>query len=333
MQQEDVRQLRQWIYGYQIAQAIHVVARLGVPDLLEREALDADTLARRAHCDVDALRRLLRALSTLGLFRQEGEDGWAHTPMSRLLVSGVPGSQDFAACIYGDEHYRAWAELHACVKSGTPRFDALYDMDYFSYLEQRAASDAKLDGYLRHDADIRLSALLDAFDFSSVRHLVEVGGDRRLAAGLLDRHPALRVTLFGPEPERDDAGPEAAWIRHAAESGAVLPGDGDVYLLSQILHRFDAHGAQAVLRACRAAMPDEARLLIEEYPVPEGEGLAPGRWMDLNMMVVCGGRERTLRDYEALIDSAGLCLVACHEAAGRPAVLECRVAAVKAGGA
>ncbi|AEA65552.1 methyltransferase [Burkholderia gladioli] len=333
MLQDDVRQLRQWIYGYQIAQSIHVVARLGIPDLLAREALDCAELARRAGCDADALRRLLRALETLGLFRQDGEDRYVHTGMSRLLIGGEPGSQDFAACIYGDEHYRAWSELYASVKSGTPRFDALYGTDYFSYLERQGQSNAKLGGYLAHDAAMRLDALLAAHDFAATRHLVEIGGDGRIATALLARFPALRVTLAGPPPltasgadgadSGADPAPDARLRLAPGELGAVPPGDGDVYLLSQILHRLDAAAAVALLAACRAAMRDGAVLLIQEYPVPESGSLAPGRWMDLNMMVVCGGRERTLREYEALIDAAGLKLVTHREGAGQSAVLAC----------
>ncbi|UVS82793.1 O-methyltransferase (plasmid) [Burkholderia glumae] len=326
MLQDDVRQLRQWIYGYQIAQAIHVAARLGIPELLAREALDCAELARRAGCDADALRRLLRALETLGLFRQEGEDCYVHTRMSRLLVGGEPDSQDFAASIYGDEHYRAWSELYASVKSGTPRFAMLYGTDYFSYLERQAQCNAKLGRYLDHDATTRLSALLTAHDFSATRHLVEIGGDGRIATALLAQFPALHVTLAGPPP-LDLGSVTGDRLRLApGELGASPPGDGDVYLLSQILHRLDAAAAVALLSACRAAMRDGAVLLIQEYPVPESGALAPGRWMDLNMMVVCGGRERTLREYEALIGAAGLNLVMHREGAGQSAVLACAAA-------
>lgn len=323
MRQDDVRQLRQWIYGYQIAQAIHVAGRLGIADLLAHETLDCGQLARRAECDADGLRRLMRALETIGVFRQEGEDSYAHTDMSRLLISGAPDSQDFAACIYGDEHYRAWAELYTCVKRGEPRFGALYDTDYFSYLERKSEVDGKLGKYLEHDSAGRLSALLDAYDFSSTRHLVDVGGDGRMVPTLLARFPALRVTLFGPQPVHlhDDADGRSLHVGGVWHS--AVPANGDVYLLSQILHRFDADGVRAVLETCRAAMDERAVLLIQEYPVPEEGSLAPGRWMDLNMMVVCGGRERTLGQYEALIEAAGLTLVRCSQGAGQSAVLQC----------
>lgn len=325
MRQDDARQLRQWIYGYQIAQAIHVAARLGIPDLLAREALDCGQLALKAGCNVDALRRLMRALETLGIFRLEGEDVYVHTDMSRLLIA-EPDSQNFAACIYGDEHYRAWADLYECVKSGEERFLKLYGTGYFSYLDRQSEVPGKLQQYMEHEAAERSRVLLDAYDFSSKRHVVDVGGDGRFVSALLQRCPATRATLFGPEQYRfqGDADGRARYV--AGDVRTTPPADADVYLLSQILHRFDDAEALAVLAGCRTAMARDAALLIQEYPLPDDGALAPGRWMDLNMMVVCGGRERTRGEYEALIRAAGLASVVRHQGAAGLEILECSLA-------
>lgn len=264
---QDGMQLRLWIFGFQISQAIHVAARLGLADLIEEQALAADTLAERAGCNSDALLRLLRALASIGLFAETAQ-GFAHTDLSRLLRRDHPHSQYLPAAVYGAEHYGAWGDLQQAVRSGEPVFQQRHGFDYYRYLERQAKNPGVYQDYLANDEALRNRAIHAAYNDNAREQWVEV-------------------------TEHDD------------EPAA----NADVYVVSHRLHRLDDTPAVALLTRCRHAMPPDSRLLVIELMLHDQPGFDPGRWMDLNSLLLCGGRERSQAGYVELAAWAGLRLL------------------------
>lgn len=267
---QDSMQLRLWIFGFQISQAIHVSARLGLADMIEEQALATETLADRAGCNRDALQRLLRALASIGLFTETPE-GFAHTKLSRLLRRDHPHSQFLAAAVYGAEHYGAWGDLLQAVRSGEPVFQQRYGFDYYTYLERHAKVSGVYRDYLAHDEAQRNNAVHSAYD------------------GYL----------------RDQ------WVEVTDHDGEFAA-NADVYVVSHRLHRLDDAPAIALLNCCRRAMHADSRLLVVELMLHDQPDFDPGRWMDLNSLLLCGGRERSQVGYVELAAQAGLSLVSAR---------------------
>lgn len=318
MNMDDVRQMRLWIFGFQISQALHVAAELDIASRLAAGPLRCEALADAARCDNDALYRLLKALESVDVFR-EGPDGtFSNTPRSQLLVRGE-GSLQLAAAVYGGEHYRAWSELLDCIRQGKERFSPMHGMDYFSGLEQWAAAPGKYRRYVEEDDERRTGAILQAYDFSGLAHLVDVGGGgSRFVQRLLAAHGQMRGTVFDTAlPARLAQEPEDTALagRFAFCEGDFrerVPAGADAYLLSHIVHRLDDTDAIALLRRCREAMAPGGRLLIVEMMLKPDQPQDFGRWMDLNTLLVCGGRERSVADYAELLANSGLRLAHTH---------------------
>lgn len=281
---DDSAQLRLWIFGFQISQALHVAARIGLADLLDDQALEAASLAERAGCNADGLSRLLRALCGIGVFAETAE-GFIHTSLSRRLRRDHPQSHYLAAAVYGVEHYQAWGDLLAAVQSGEPVFEHRFGHDYYTYLENLAHTCEVQRDYQQRDESVRKQALGEHYSTRELGALVEVDG------------------LGGP-----------------------VPHDADTYLLSHRLHRFDDAPALALLVHCRQAMPTHSRLLVVELMLREQPGFDPGRWMDLNSLLLCAGRERTQAQYLALAREAGFTCAAAQLLRNGMTVLELHLA-------
>lgn len=281
---QDSAQLRLWIFGFQISQAIHVAARLGLADLLEEHALTVAALADRAGCNHDALLRLLRALAGIGLFAETPE-GFVHTSMSRLLRRDHPHSQFLAASVYGAEHYGAWGDLWQAIGSGEAVFQQRHGLGYYDYLAHRAKVPGVYRDYQARDEALRTVAVQAAYDGCAFDGWVEV----------------------------DE--PNGEWVANA-----------DTYVLSHRLQRLDDAPAIAALTRCRQVMHPDSRLLVIELMLHEQPGFDPGRWMDLNSLLLCGGRERSQAGYVALAERAGLRLLGTRQLSTGMTLLEFRPA-------
>jgi hypothetical protein len=217
------------------------------------------------------------------------------------------------AVMMGEEHYRAWGEILYSLRTGRPAFEHLYGQPLFEYLaehpEQARTFDAAMTGV--HGPETR--AMLDAYDFAGVGTLVDVGGGNgsTLCAVLLD-YPAMRGILFDrPDVvERARADLQAAGLagRCATVGGsffASVPPGGDAYLLRHIIHDWDDEQALTILRNCRRAMKPGARLLVVESVIPPVNEPSFGKLLDLTMLIMPGGRERTEAEYRQLYSAAG----------------------------
>ena len=204
------------ITGYYVSQAIYVIARLGVADLLGEAPRDAEDLARQSKTHAPSLKRVLRLLVTQGLFTEDGEGRFAVTPTGDYLRAGVPGSMRAAALLFGGMTQRAWGDLLHSVETGEPAFRQVFGLDLFAYLaehpDEAANFDAAMAGFTAQIATI----VSTAYDFSACRRIMDVGGGNgALLVGILRAHPALMGDAV-----RSSAGgrasaptPAGAWFR------------------------------------------------------------------------------------------------------------------------
>jgi len=279
-----------------------IAADLGVADALAGGPRSVAELAEENRADADTLHRILRALASDGVFAEDEPGVFRNTEASELLrTDNVDRWPEFAH-LFGEVFYPAVGAFDARL-SDVP-FVRAYGTDIWSWFatkpEERSKFDSAMEGGQGDRAD-RLAAL----DWREDETVVDIGGGTgRLLRDLLERRPELRGIVFDlPEADRD---PTVIGDRIAFVSGSFFEQvpEGDAYILSKILHDWDDEPAAAILRTVRAAAPDKARLLVLDSVVPPGNDPAGVKWLDLLMLVLQRGRERTESDWRALLEGA-----------------------------
>jgi len=308
-------QLGRLLVGHMLTQCLAVVARLGVADQLASGPMDRESLASRVGADPDALYRMMRALASVGVFDETRPMTFAQTPLSELLREDATPSFRHLAMMNGGELFRAWGDAFESAKTGRPAFEHLFGASHFAYLaqnpEEQTLFNKAMSGAARGFVDV-----LAGVDWTGIRRVVDVGGgDGTLLLGLLARCPSLEGVVFDlPQvvlaAEAKIAASDVAG-RLTCTGGSFLVDDlpeADAYVLARVLHDWNDPEAALILGACRRSIRAGGRLLILDEILPEGNAPHPGKLVDLQMLVVVGGRERTQREWEVLLRGAGFAL-------------------------
>jgi hypothetical protein len=300
--------------GFQVSQAIHVVATLGIADLLKDGPKSADELAEATGTHASALYRILRALASVGVFAEQSDGRFGLTPLAEHLRTDVPGSLRSWAMLIGRPYYfTTWGYLLHSVRTGEPAFPHVYGMPAWEYRASHPEESALFDGAMTGLSLAEAEAVVRNYDFLGIGVLVDVGGGKgALLAAILAANPALRGILFDQPHVVADAKDllERAGVADRCEvvDGdffKAVPGGADAYLLKSIIHDWDDASAIEILRKCRAAMADSGRLLLVERGIRPANEPDPAKFIDLMILVMLGGRERTAEEYERLYIEAG----------------------------
>jgi hypothetical protein len=305
--------LHDLLTGFWRSQAVHAAAKLGLADLLKDGPRTADDLARATGTHGRTLYRLLRALASLGVFAENAAGAFELTPLADCLRSDAPLSQRSVAILIGEEFYRAWGELLYSVRTGNTAFEHLYGKPLFAHLADNPQSARLFDEAMSGVHGAETAAMLEVYDFRPIGTLVDVGGGNgSTLAGILARDPMLHGVLFDrPDVvERARANLHALGMEHrcltvGGDFFQSVPVGGDAYLLRHVLHDWYDEQCLAILGNIRRAMLPRARVLIVESIIPPGNGRFAGKFMDLNMLVIPGGMERTEAEYRQLLAAAG----------------------------
>jgi hypothetical protein len=292
-----------FLRGAMMTKALGIVVDLRIPEALADGPRPVEELAREANVDADVLHRLLRALASDDVFEEHEPGTFALNAGSEPLLEA--GWSAFAH-LFGDVFYKAIADLDDATRTGAVTFPDTFGTGFWPWLaehpEEREIFDRAMGGGKRLNAD-RLAEL----EWEDGDVVVDVGGGNgALLVDLLRRRPGLRgVVLDLPETVRDEAalGPDIEFV--AGSFFESVP-TGDAYVLSSIIHDWDDDAATAILRTIGTAAPPQARVLITETVLQPGNEPEGAKWLDLLMLVLAGGRERTEPEWRALLESAGL---------------------------
>ena len=300
--------------GYWISQAIYVAAKLGIADVLKDSPKSASEIALATGTDQTAVYRLMRALCAAGVFRMAETNMFAITEFGISLQTNVSGSLRAMIITLGEIHYAAWAHLLESVKTGTAGFPLAFGAEMFDYLGQDIEAGRNFNRAMSDYSALSSCAVLLSYDFSATRSLVDVGGGYgRLLTSILRMYPSMQGTLFDMPPviaaAREKLDSDPCRERCTLVSGSFLdflPPGADTYLMSSVIHDWDDERAIMILKNCRRSMKRNSRIVVLEFVVPTGEQSSFSKVLDLNMLVMNGGCERTAEEFRALFVAAGL---------------------------
>lgn len=307
-------QVVQMAGGHLVSRAIFAVAELGIADYLKDKSRSSDEIAQATSTHAPSVYRLLRFMAGIGFFVEDAERRFSLTPLGAALQSDAPGyARSTVRMVAGSIAWSAWGEFLHSVKTGETAMEKAFGQSIFDYLstqpEQASFFNEAMIGI--HGAEP--PAVAAGYDFSGIRNLVDVGGGTgNLLATILLANPELKGMLY-------DLPHVAAEARRQIEmknlsdrceivAGSFfesIPSGGDAYILSHIIHDWDEQKCLQILDNCRRAMPDDARLLLIEMVIPAGNDFHPGKLLDLMMLAVAGGMERTVEEYATLFSKAG----------------------------
>jgi len=304
------------VSGFRATQLVRAVTELRIPDLVADGPRSAADLAEATGVMTGPLQRALRALVSVGVFHEVDGGRFAATPVSDCFRDR-PGSMRGIALMLPAESYRAFGDLMFSLKTGEPAFEHIYSMSRWEQLAQEPEQSALFNSAMQFNTEAMRDAVASAYDFTGLLTVVDVGGGRgTLIAGLLKANPGLRGTVFDIEAGLAETEAylknEGVHDRCAVKRGSFfdhVPSGHDAYVLKNIIHDWSDEKAGVILANCRKAIGPERRLILIERIMPtRSEDSANARQLfmvDMQMLVVLGGRERTLEEFRGLLEAAG----------------------------
>lgn len=310
---EATQQIARMISGYWISQAVYVAAKLKIADLLAARSQSLSELAAATKTHEPSLYRLLRALASVGIFSEEADQLFVLTPMAECLRSDVPGSQWAMAVMMGEEHYQAWSELLYSVQTGEIAFDKVFRKPIFEHLSDHPASAAIFDQAMTSVHGRETEPMVESYDFSTINTIADIGGGNgTVIAAVLNQYPHMQGILFDlphvlerAKPNLNSAGVAVRCQTFSGDFFESVPSGADAYLMRHIIHDWDDDKATTILRNCHKALNANGRVLIVESVIAPGNEPSFAKLLDLTMMVLPGGKERTAEEYQRLLEASG----------------------------
>lgn len=319
------------VNGFKVSQALHVVSRLGIADLLRHGPRSSNELAVATGVHPRSLYRVLRALASIGIFREDADQRFTLTQLSDCLRSDAPEPiGPWAVFIGQSEYWQAWGHLLDSVRAGEHAFRRAHGMNTWEYYVRNPEAGAAFDSAMTSRSRRQARAVLNAGDFGRFSCVVDVGGGHgALLAEVLTRHQLMHAILFD-QPHVVTGAVQVLRAAGVADRCQVIggdffeavPGGGDAYLLKFILHDWEDKEATAILRSCRRAIAPKGRLLVIDSVIsPPNEGAAD-KFLDLTMLVHTGGQERTREEWTALFAAGGFELVGATLTEAQMSIIE-----------
>jgi hypothetical protein len=305
--------LFQMATGYWVSQAIYVAAKLGIADLLKDGPQSYVALAAATGSDAPSLFRVMRALASVGIFSHVGKDRFALSRLAESLRTDTPASLRAMVITIGEIHYQACGNLLHSVQTGSPAFQNVFGASLFDYLRQNVDDADAFNQGMANVASMLAYAVLMAYDFGGISSIVDVGGGRgTLLEKILQFNPDMRGTVFDTAStiertkQLHDDNAEGRLCSYVPGDFFIsVPQGADAYLLSGVIHDWDDERAIRILGSCRRAMTRNSRVLLVDMVVPDNGVNCFTKLLDLNMLVMNGGRERTETEFRTLLDASG----------------------------
>jgi hypothetical protein len=308
------RVLMQFLAGAWVTQAIATAARLGIPDALASGPKTVDEIAAKAGANRGATKRLMRMLTGIGVFTAADGGRYALNAVSENLREETPGSLKHMFIAETDGvHWRSWEKVADAVRTGLPRPKPVFGMPAFDYYAANKGEGEQFGRAMANVSGMAAQAVLESYDFGGLKTIMDVGGGNgSMVRTILGKYPQARgivADLPYIAEQANDAIRAAGMTERCrfepTDFFQAVPKGADGHLLKFILHDWNDEECATILRNCRAAIAPGGRLMVLEVIVPETPGSDFSHMMDMNMLVMTGGMERTAAEYEALFARGG----------------------------
>ncbi|MEP5153384.1 methyltransferase [Planktotalea sp.] len=300
--------------GGWLSQATYAAAKLGLVEIIGDGALTPHEIAGKAGTDPDVSYRLLRALASVGLFVEDEDGRFSVTPVGECLSGERPDSLLPLVTMMGEEFHKVWGDIVPSIQTGEPAFPRVFGESFFEFLQDHNSSGTNFDACMATLHGAEADHVVDTFDFSPYRKIADIGGGKgSLLCTILRRHEEAEGILYDlPEViERakvfvGDAGMSERCTLIPGSFFETVPDDADLYVLRHIIHDWDDAKSVQILKNCAAKMKPGAKLLIIDCVIPAGNDWFPGKFIDLHMLLLAGGKERTGVEFGDVLKKAGL---------------------------
>jgi precorrin-6B methylase 2 len=326
-----VNQIIEISRGYMAATCLYTAAKLRIADYVGDGAKPVSEIARASKTNEDGLYRIMRALATISVFRETAPRIFCNTPLSEALRSDVPGSSRDAVLFMVDAmHLKVYGEIEYSVATGEPVFTKITGLKPFEFFHKNDEDNKVFNAAMTSISGQAIRHVMAVYDFGESGTLADIGaGHGALLSAILAKHGGLRGIAFDLPNVIEGAKPaiEAHGLAGRCE---IIGGDffkavpaADSYVMKSIIHDWDDERAVTILKNCARAMrsPNGKVILIE---MPVGPANEPGlaKWLDIEMLAIAGGRERTEQEYAELLAKAGLRMTRVARTAAPTAVIE-----------
>ena len=317
--------LQQITSGYILSRCLHVVADLGVADALDETPRTAAELASLVDAHPDALRRMMSLLSAHGVFEAQG-DRFSHSPASRLLLKDHPQSMRPFVQVFGIPlQWQTYGALEHTLRTGKPATEAVIPEGQWAYLIEHPQESDIFNAAMASKSHVEVAGVLASYDFSGFRVVGDIGGGLgHFLEAMLKTTPETKGILFDL-PHVIEKAEVIASERLQLQAGDFFKDTlpvCDAYVLMDVIHDWGDAEAEDLLRAVRRVAPDEARLILIESIIPDHPGPDWVKVLDIQMMTMIGGLQRTRLQYEVLLDKTGFDLTQEINAGAGVSILE-----------
>ena len=312
---QPAEQLFQMALGFMSTVALGCMAELEIADKLKSGPRSVGELAAQAGVKEDALYRVMRALASAGIFEEGASRTFGLTPSAELLCRGVKGSmRNMVRWMATRMHFELFPEMMHSLKTGETVVEKVYNVSCFEYFEKDTDTSEIFNDAMTDFSAVVIPAALEAYDFSYLngKTLVDIaGGHGKVLTEILVKHPEIRGKLFdldrvvsGATPKIEALGLTARCSTCSGDFFKEVP-SGDAYVMKNIIHDWDDAKATTILKNIHKASPGHARVILFEGVITAGNAPSLGKWIDLEMLLLPGGKERTEEEYRALFAGAG----------------------------
>ncbi|MBP6870051.1 hypothetical protein KBC04_04160 [Candidatus Babeliales bacterium] len=315
-----------------LSRAIHVAAMIKVADHLVDGPCNVYELAEKTEVHPTALYRLLRLLASNNIFYETADQGFALTPLAELLISNHPESlQPWLANHDGDEkRWRSYGHMGYSVQTGNPAFNYVYGQGYFDFIAQDNDMAASFDEGMRNLSEKEDRALATYYDFSAYNVITDIGGGKGgLLTEIMKLYPSVHGVLYdlphvqiSAQSYVSQCGFDQQVVFTSGSFFDQIPSGSDLYILKRILHDWDDELCVKILSNCRNAMTQNTKLLIIEAIVADDNSRDFAKDVDIAMLVLFGGKERTQNEWTALLEAANLELIKVHKTPSMLSIIE-----------
>ena len=306
-------QMLQVMSGFWISRCVYILAKLGIADLLKDGPKTADELAAATSAHAHSLYRVLRALAAVDVLTQSDDKRFGNTPMSETLIDGPGSLRWFAMTELGEEHYPAWGELMHSVRTGEIAFDKAFGEPVWEFFAKNSENAKIFNNAMSGMTAQAEQALHAAYKFEGIKTIMDVGGGHGgLITSILERNPSMRGILFdspqvveGAKPKLETAGISDRCQVVGGSFFESVPEGADGIIMKWIIHDWNDEQSIAIMKNCARALPENGKLILVEAVVPPGDEMHFAKFIDLNMLVMTGGKERTEEEFRQLYEASG----------------------------